>query len=227
VATEPNNRRAGKLARTGPSQSEQIKTLQQDRLRGRPGNNHLPPGCTVGSQSAFTSYSDVNIIPYAVSKRQAFTQSSRAAHTALLSFVSGLVVAVLGFFLDRILLREGVPRFDLLLIINGITGLIAGGLLYQRAHSDTIEREFMRERIRTVAELNHHIRNALQVIKFWGVEQSTLGKQQVGLIHEAADRIEWALREVVPLHSATSVRFLAPPEPSGETDGSPQERKPQ
>jgi hypothetical protein len=36
VATEPNNRRAGKLARTGPSQSEQIKTLQQDRLRAGP-----------------------------------------------------------------------------------------------------------------------------------------------------------------------------------------------
>lgn len=174
---------------------------------------------------AFTSHSDIYIIPSTVSQRQRFTQSFWA-HTAVLSLAAGLVVAVLGFFLDRILLREGVPRFDLLLIINGITGLIAGCLFYQRAHGDKIEREFMRERMRTVAELNHHIRNALQVIKFWGAEESTLGKQQVRLIHEAADRIEWALREVVPLNTITPVRSFAPPQLSDEADGLPQGQKP-
>jgi hypothetical protein len=51
--------------------------------------------------------------------------------------------------------------------------------------------------MQSIAELNHHIRNALQVIKFLGVEQRpTLDSLQLQLINDS--RIEWALREVLP-----------------------------
>jgi hypothetical protein len=51
----------------------------------------------------------------------------------------------------------------------------------------------------TIAELNHHIRNALQVIKFLGGQQrSGLDAMQLQLINDSVDRIEWALREVLP-----------------------------
>lgn len=109
-----------------------------------------------------------------------------------------VVVSSLGFILDRLLIKEGLPRFDLLIITNTITGLVAGGLLYQFARNEKAHRDIVRERMRTIAELNHHIRNALQVIKFCGGGQSSLDSIQLHLINESANRIEWALREVLP-----------------------------
>ncbi len=63
-----------------------------------------------------------------------------------------------------------------------------------------ISRELIRQRMQTVAELNHHIRNALQVIKFWGVQHQNcrLTDEQIQLMKDSVDRIEWALREVLP-----------------------------
>jgi hypothetical protein len=53
--------------------------------------------------------------------------------------------------------------------------------------------------MKTIAELNHHIRNALQVIKFLGGQKrSGLDDVQLQLINDSVDRIEWALREVLP-----------------------------
>lgn len=109
-----------------------------------------------------------------------------------------LVVFALGFIFDRFLIKEGIPRVDVLLIANAIPGLVAGMLFYQFARNEKREREFVRERMRTIAELNHHIRNALQVIKFCGSDQANLGTMQLQLIKESANRIEWALKEVLP-----------------------------
>jgi hypothetical protein len=110
-----------------------------------------------------------------------------------------VIVSAMGFLLDMLLSREGMSRPDLLLISNSLTGAIAGGLFFQMAKQEKASRELVRERMNTVAELNHHIRNALQVIKFWGAQQRTgPDAKQLELINDSVDRIEWALREVLP-----------------------------
>ena len=110
-----------------------------------------------------------------------------------------LAVAVIGFVLDRILVKEGLPRIDMLIISNAMTGLFAGGLFYQSVREERASRELVRARMKTIAELNHHIRNALQVIKFWGAQQRpAIDAMQLQLINDSVDRIEWALREVLP-----------------------------
>jgi len=48
------------------------------------------------------------------------------------------------------------------------------------------------QRFRVIAECNHHIRNALQVIAFAETKDTIALRQQV-------DRIEWVLREVLPM----------------------------
>ena len=59
--------------------------------------------------------------------------------------------------------------------------------------------------MKTIAELNHHIRNALQVIRFLGGQQRQgLDAMQLQLINDSVDRIEWALREVL---AAVSTRM--------------------
>ena len=101
-----------------------------------------------------------------------------------------------GFGFDRLLARDGVTRTEILATSNGLTGLVAGLLFYNLALKERIRREIMRDRLRIIAEMNHHIRNALQVITY----ATAVGKddESVELIRSSVERIEWTLREVLP-----------------------------
>src|SRR5207245_10133493 len=94
-------------------------------------------------------------------------ESLWSRRTGSLSLLIAVLVSALGVLLDRILVKEGLPRFGMLILSNSITGLFAGGLFYQIVREEKKHRDLLRTRIQTIAELNHHIRNALQVIKFW------------------------------------------------------------
>jgi ABC-type nickel/cobalt efflux system permease component RcnA len=128
-------------------------------------------------------------------------ESFWARQSGLLSVLVVVIVSALGFVLDVSLLKEGFPRHDLTLISNLIIGVIAGWLFYQFARNEKARRDAIRQRMRTIADLNHHIRNALQVIRYAGGSKSAQDATQLQLINEAVARIEWALREVLPQYS--------------------------
>lgn len=121
-----------------------------------------------------------------------------ARQSGLFAFLVALIVTGLGFVLDVSLLTEGFPRRDLMFISNLIIGIIAGWLFYQFAKNEKSKRALMQERMRTIADLNHHIRNALQVIRYAGGSKTIQDANQLQLINEAVARIEWALRQVLP-----------------------------
>ena|SRR5579871_1754824 len=125
-------------------------------------------------------------------------KDSKTRLVALCVFVMMLVWAV-GFGFDRVLARDGVTRSEILLTSNGLTGLVAGYLFYTLALNERMRREQMRERLRTIGEMNHHIRNALQVITY----ATAVGKddESVEMIRHSVERIEWTLREVLPGHA--------------------------
>lgn len=126
-------------------------------------------------------------------------ESLWSRRSGLLSLLVVVIVSVIGIILDRLLLKEGLPRLDMLIFSNGLTGLFAGGLFWQMAREEKASRELVAERMKTIAELNHHIRNALQVIKFLGGQKrSGQDEMQLQLINDSVNRIEWALREVLP-----------------------------
>jgi hypothetical protein len=56
-------------------------------------------------------------------------------------------------------------------------------------------REYVRHKVEVIADMNHHVRNALQIISL-----TTHGKdkQEIGAIRESVNRIQWALRELLP-----------------------------
>lgn len=91
-------------------------------------------------------------------------ESFWARQSGLFAILVVALVSALGFVLDVTLLKEGFPRRDLTFLSNLIIGLIAGCLFYQVARDEKAKRKLMRERMATIADLNHHIRNALQVI---------------------------------------------------------------
>jgi hypothetical protein len=128
-------------------------------------------------------------------------ESFWARQSVLLSVLVVVIVSALGFVLDVSLLKEGFPRHDLTLLSNLTIGVIAGWLFYQFARNEKARRDAIRQRMRTIADLNHHIRNALQVIRYAGGSKSAQDATQLQLINESVARIEWALREVLPQYS--------------------------
>jgi hypothetical protein len=77
--------------------------------------------------------------------------------------------------------------------------LIVGGLVYTSLRYENDRRAANIHRFRVVAECNHHIRNALQVLIFnhdGPIQQGSLGIS--GQIADAVRRIELTLSEVFP-----------------------------
>jgi hypothetical protein len=116
----------------------------------------------------------------------------------LLFLLVVLVVSVLGLGFDWLLVKEGVRRLDVMALSNGLTGLAVGLLYLQLSRIERERRAQVQQQLRTIAEMNHHIRNALQIIAYASV--TTDKTKSVELISQSVERIEWALREVLPGH---------------------------
>jgi hypothetical protein len=117
-----------------------------------------------------------------------------------------LLVWMVGYGIDRVLAKDGVTRTDILLTSNFLTGLVAGLLFFSFSNYDRLRRNLVQERLRTIAEMNHHIRNALQVITYATAAKVEPGS--VDLIRNSVERIEWPLREVLPGHVTSSEPHL-------------------
>lgn len=116
-------------------------------------------------------------------------------HSLLLRLVRGLLIGfglfALGALVQVLLIMRGVSGAsgyadDLIL------GFLAGLLVFayeQKRHNA------MLKRIRLIADLNHHVRNALQAITLSSHAQNA---QQIEVIDESSNRIQWALRELLP-----------------------------
>lgn len=107
-----------------------------------------------------------------------------------------LIVGAAGLLFDRLLLREGVSRLDLMVISNLLTGLVAGGLFVQIIQRERERRAIVRQRLQIIADMNHHIRNALQVISFFAYKEQD--QQTLEMVRSSVDRIQWALKEILP-----------------------------
>jgi len=72
-------------------------------------------------------------------------------------------------------------------------GIIAGLLIYRLEHNRA---KYLNEKLKTIELMNHHVRNALQVI----IDSAYLHghAQQLDEIQTSVKRIDWALREILP-----------------------------
>ena len=116
--------------------------------------------------------------------------------TLLLIFAFVIIVGAAGLLFDRLLIREGASRLDLMIASNALTGCVAGILLLQIVRRERERRAVIRERLQIVSEMNHHIRNALQVISFFVSKEKD--QETVEMVRSSVDRIQWALKEVLP-----------------------------
>ena len=110
--------------------------------------------------------------------------------------VFALVVAVVGFSFDHLLIREGVRRAGVLFLSNLLTGVVASALFLEYRLRAEEKQRLLRDRLKKIADVNHHVRNALQVVAFY--QYQTQDPEAARLIQESIQRIEWTLQEVLP-----------------------------
>ena len=105
----------------------------------------------------------------------------------------GLLVFILALSLQWVIYDRFLHEFGIRIVGSLIAAVIAIVLVETLAMRSREQRKREIERLKTIALLNHHIRNALQaIVGYSGTSNST------DAIRTSVERIEWALGEVLP-----------------------------
>jgi|SRR3954462_3306884 hypothetical protein len=110
-----------------------------------------------------------------------------------LSLALGIAVFIFGFIVDHIVTHYvTVPMVSWLddIVSASVAGLLV--FFYSREHDRALA-----EKLKVIDLMNHHVRNALQVIVN---AQFSMPDEQVQVIDTAVKRIDWALRKILPGH---------------------------
>ena len=120
-------------------------------------------------------------------------------HRVFVSVLLGLGVASAGLAAELALGKVSLHNLAVFddVVVGVITGLVV--FLYEQRHYRTVL-----EKISMIAAMNHHVRNALQAIAYAPYAEQA---RQIKLIEESVDRIQWALREILPGHMAVREHF--------------------
>lgn len=113
-----------------------------------------------------------------------------------LALAAAVIVFLIGASLDWFVIHEKESRTAAIGISDVLAGSVAGALMFRLLQYERERRRRIRKRLETVADMNHHVRNALQVISM--TAYSAADQQQLQAIRASVDRIQWALREILP-----------------------------
>ena len=102
-------------------------------------------------------------------------------------FVAGFL-----FFLDQLSVHFGLK--ESLRVLDDIFGGTIAGLLIYRYESK--RSKYLSDRLKMIELMNHHVRNALNVIIASIYAHGH--EKELNEIAISVDRIEWALREILP-----------------------------
>lgn len=112
----------------------------------------------------------------------------------LLSVLLAFVSFSLGMMVEAFQRHEGITGWTLW--VDNVAAALLLGLVvffYERRR----ERELVRK-LQVIELMNHHVRNALQPVMYLPYSQDQ--EMQLNTIRDAARRIDWALREILPGH---------------------------
>ena len=115
-----------------------------------------------------------------------------ARRAVTIAVLAGLGVFALLIAADQVSVHYGLRGSQR--VFDELCGAVVVGFLvfgYERHRL----RQLM-QRFQTIASMNHHVRNALQVIMYSSYVPSD--QEQLARIRNAVERIEWALQEVLP-----------------------------
>ncbi|MGI9102038.1 MAG: hypothetical protein ACR2IF_06300 [Terriglobales bacterium] len=114
----------------------------------------------------------------------------------VIAVCAALMVFFVSAALDWAVIHERESRNVAIDISDALGGIVAGALVYRILQYERDRRRLLRERLQVIADMNHHVRNALQVISLSAF--SFADQQQIAAVQESVKRIQWALREILP-----------------------------
>lgn len=109
--------------------------------------------------------------------------------TILFALLLGALVFVVGHFSD-LLLMSGHTQLAVLDDVVFAVATVAGVILYDRWR-----RRQIRDKLWLISEMNHHVRNQLQIIQYSAY--ATGDRELFTRMQESVARIDWALREIL------------------------------
>lgn len=136
-----------------------------------------------------------------------------------ISILLGGIIAAIGSTLEAILDHHSIIGSESLDdIVIGIIAAIVVFAYEQRRHKAILNK------VRVIAAMNHHVRNALQAISY---APYTEQEKQIYLIGESVQRIQWALREILPAEETAPDALFShkPPAPQPEQHSGPADKK--
>lgn len=129
------------------------------------------------------------------------------ARRVSVSVALGIIIAVIGLTLETWLNHYPIVGFESLdhILIGAVAALLV--FWYEQRRY-----KVMLNKVRVIAAMNHHVRNALQTISY---APYTEQEKQIKLIGDSVTRIQWALREILPAEvSAPDDLFVHGPTPA-------------
>ena len=117
-----------------------------------------------------------------------------AGNAAIVFFIS---TAAQWFIYEYLLNSNGQMRWLAPSVAAGVTAVLSWKLKRAQERDRCLELQ----RLRVIAEVNHHIRNSLQIL----VYDRSVGRQVSEASVDAINRIDWTLKQVLPrLQSAAN-----------------------
>jgi hypothetical protein len=141
---------------------------------------------------------------------------NRDSRRRLLLVMAGFAVAA--FLITELmhyLLVPDLGPYRERIMAEGGSAVILGMLAAKLLHNAYKARQYAMARLQVIAELNHHVRNALEVISLSAY--ITRDEEAIRRIMEGVNRIDWALREILPGESFP----IGPGEPPTAASASP------
>ncbi len=124
-------------------------------------------------------------------RHEPVSASESTRNLVLTAFGIGLAVFVVGFGLDALLLSDSRG----ILPSDAVTGGIAALLAYFAFHQYQSRQQENAARLHMVAEVNHHVRNALSAILL--SVHIRRDPELLSITESAVRRIDWVLTEVL------------------------------
>src|SRR3954469_18353043 len=124
---------------------------------------------------------------------------NHASKTKLRAMAGGVGLTVFGSaVLVEKLSKRSQGSSKVLMAWNAIAGFAAGWMAMKAIEGARERRNNIAQRLKMIGDLNHHVRNALQSIQLSAY--STHDQEIIASVGDSVQRIEGALREIVPEH---------------------------
>lgn len=132
----------------------------------------------------------------------------RGVRGALPSIAVGFGIFLIGVLVDAAARHYRIGSLWEIVLGDMLAGVLAGLIVWRY---EVRRQRIVMDRLRVIAEMNHHVRNALQVVSYSAATHEDA--HQAKITRESVDRIEWALREVLPGKTPDQKSALHPPKP--------------